>query len=75
MKPRFPTGDELAETAAVMRLLSTASSPLDIGAIVRHFAQGKQIEKRVALTILALARLGHLSSSDNGQSFALRRAG
>ena len=29
----------------------------------------------VGLTILALARLGHLSSTDNGQTFALRRVG
>jgi hypothetical protein len=41
--------------------------------IARTFAQGKQIEKRVALTIQALARLGHLSSSDGGASFSLRQ--
>ncbi len=72
MKPRFPTGDELAETAAVMRVLAGATEPLSILDIARGFAQGRQIEKRVALTILALARLGHLSSSDDGQTFMLR---
>jgi hypothetical protein len=72
LKPKFPTGDELAETAAVMRTLAVASDTLSIRQIARSFAQGKAVEKRVALTILALARLGHLSSPDGGQSFVLR---
>ena len=73
MKPRFPTNDELGETAAVMRVMAGASSPLSILDIARHFSQGKAVEKRVALTILALARLGHLSSPDGGETFQLRR--
>lgn len=72
-KPKFQTGNELAETADVMRVLATASEPLSVGQIARTFAQGKAIEKRVALIILALARLGHLSSSDGGGTFVLRR--
>ena len=74
-KPRYPTNDELAETAAVMRALATASQPIAITEIARTFSQGRQIEKRVASTILALARLGHLSSPDGGETFALRRSG
>lgn len=73
MNPNIPTGNELAETAAVMGVLASASDALTIGQIARIFSQGKQIEKRVALTILALARLGHLSSTDNGETFMLRR--
>lgn len=73
LKPKFPTGNELAETAAVMGVLASASDALTIAQIARTFSQGKQIEKRVALTILALARLGHLSSTDNGETFMLRR--
>jgi hypothetical protein len=42
--------------------------------IASHFAQGKAIEKRVGLVIAALARLGHLSSGDGGNSFSLRSA-
>ncbi len=38
-----------------------------VAQIARTFSQDKQIEKRVALTILALARLGHLSSTDGGR--------
>ncbi len=73
LKPKFPTGNELAETAAVMGVLASASDAMTIAQIARTFSQGKQIEKRVALTILALARLGHLSSTDNGETFMLRR--
>jgi hypothetical protein len=58
MKPRFPTGHELAETAAVMRALAGATEALTIEQIARSFSQGRQVEKRVGLTILALARLG-----------------
>ena len=73
MKPKFPTGQELAETVAVMRVLEAATEAVTIADIAKHFAQGKAIEKRVALTITALARLGHLSSPDGGRRFALRR--
>ena len=73
-KPKFPTGNELAETAAIMRALALAPAPLAISAIAGSFAQGKQIEKRVALTILALARLSHIATADNGQTFTLRRS-
>lgn len=74
-KPKFQTGNELAETADVMRVLATATEPLSAESIARSFSQGKQVEKRVAVTILALARLGHLSSPDNGETFLLRRSG
>ena len=71
-KPKFPTGDELAETVAVTRVLTTATAPLTIDEVCRHFAQGRQIEKRVALTVQALARLGQLSSPD-GFSYVFRQ--
>jgi hypothetical protein len=71
MKPKFPTGDELAETAAVMWVLRAAQSALSIEDIARHFSQGRRIEQRVASTVLALARLGHLASSDGGDTFTL----
>ncbi|HUU24745.1 MAG TPA: type IIL restriction-modification enzyme MmeI [Methyloceanibacter sp.] len=72
-KPRFPTEDELAETAAVMSVLATAAGPISIDDIATSFSQGRQIRKRVAMTILALMRLGHLASSDKGETFSLRR--
>ena len=54
MKPPFPTGKELEETVAVMRVLEAAREPLTIEQIARHFAQGKQIEKRAGLVVAAL---------------------
>jgi hypothetical protein len=70
-KQRFPTGDELAETAAIIGVLRAAQSALSIDDISRHFSQGRQVERRVASTVLALARLGHLASSDGGNTFTL----
>ena len=40
-----------------------------------QFKQRRKIEKRVAHTILALARLGHIATEDGGRTFALRGAG
>lgn len=57
-----------------MSVLASAKQPLRIEDIAAGFAQGKRVEKRVALTILALARLGHLASTDGGQTFSLRRS-
>ena len=74
MKPRFPTNNSLEETAAVVRALASATTPLSIAGIARTFAQGKAVERRVELTISALARLGHLVSTDKAKTFALRRA-
>jgi hypothetical protein len=73
MKPRYPTGDELAETAAVMRFFAVATDALTVENVTRAFAQGRQVEKRVASTVSALARLGHLATTDGGHSFLLRR--
>ena len=72
-KARFPTGRELAETAAVMSALAAASGPMTVEQIARMFSQGKQVEKRVALTLLALARLGHIAMPSE-TTFVLRRA-
>jgi len=73
-KPDFPTGDELAETAAVMSVLASAAVPLSIDAIAQRFSQGMRVKRRVELTVLALARLGHLATMDGGETFTLRRA-
>lgn len=73
-KPRYPTDNELAETAAVMSVLAGAARPFSIDDIAASFSQGRQVRKRVGLTILALLRLGHLSSTDGGQTFSLRRS-
>jgi hypothetical protein len=72
MKRKFPTGQELAETVEVMRVLEAATEPMSIEEIAQHFAQGKQIERRVGLVVAALARLGHLSTADGGKKISLR---
>lgn len=74
-KPKFPTNDEIAETAAVMTALLASAKPMTPTEVARHFKGGKQNERRVRLVLDALARLGHLSSADGGASFALRRSG
>ena len=58
----------------MMRVLEAAREPLSIEQIARHFAQGKQIEKRAGLVVAALARLGHLASADGGKTVSLRAA-
>lgn len=72
-KPKFPTNDEMAETAAVMTALLASSKPMTPTEVARHFKGGRQNERRVKLVIDALARLGHVGSVDGGNSFVLRR--
>lgn len=73
MKPRFPTNDEIAETAAVMFALGSSMRPMSATEVARYFKGGRQHERRVKLVIDALSRLGHVGSTDGGQSFQLRR--
>jgi hypothetical protein len=73
-KPKFPTNDEMAETAAVMTALLATSKPMTPTEVARYFKGGRQNERRVKLVLDALARLGHLSSTDGGARFTLRRA-
>lgn len=72
-KPKFPTGKELEETAAVMRVLASAHAPLSVKQIRKAFDARGRIDERIASTVLALARLGHLTSPDGGDSFMVRR--
>lgn len=74
MKPEFPTENELAETASVMRVLAFASTPLSIQDVARHFKQGLKVERRIASTISALARLGQIVPFDDGATFSVRRS-
>ncbi len=74
-KPKFPTNDEMAETAAVMTALLASPRPLTPTEVARHFKGGTRNERRVRLVLDALSRLGHLSSADGGASYALRRGG
>lgn len=72
-KPKFPTNDEMAETAAVMTALLASAKPMTPTEVARRFKGGRQNERRVKLVIDALARLGHVGSVDGGSSYILRR--
>ena len=69
-KPAFPR-DAIGQTAAVFDALRGGGA-LDAGAIAVRFAQGRRIEPRIAATLQALLRLGHVDR-DAG-AFRLRRA-
>ncbi len=69
-KPAFPR-DAIGQTAAVLDVLRTAGA-LSAAEIAGRFAQGRRVEPRIALTLAALARLGHLA--DERGRFRLRRA-
>ena len=72
-RPAFPT-DDFAQTAAVMSVLATATTPLDEGTIASAFKQGRRIAPKVKAVLAALARTGFVTTSDAGASFSLRRA-
>ena len=69
-KPAFPR-DALGQTAAVFASLRGGEA-LTAAAIARRFAQGRRTEPRIAATLEALRRLGHVDA-DAG-AYRLRRA-
>lgn len=70
--PRFPLSDEPAELAAVMAVLSGTGRPLTVQQIASEFRENPRTQRRIALALHLLARLGHLDSRDGGMSFRLR---
>jgi hypothetical protein len=54
-------------------MLAQARDPIDASALAGRFSQGRRVERQVAATLQALARMGHLHSPDAGRTFALRR--
>ena len=69
-KPAFPR-DAIGQTAAVFHALRTGDA-LDARAIAARFAQGRRAEPRIAATLAALERLGHVARDAGG--YRLRRA-
>lgn len=63
-KPVFPR-DAIGQTAAVLAELRSGGV-LDAEGIARRYAQGRKVERRVAATLQALARLGHVSAEPGG---------
>jgi SAM-dependent methyltransferase len=72
-KPLFPR-DDMGQTAVVMAALASAGGPLSSAAIAAGFRQGRRIEPKVTAVLVALTRMGLLSSPDGGKSFLLQRA-
>ena len=68
----FPK-DDRAQTAVVMAALFDAAGPLDAAAIAATFKPAPKVRAQVADVLLALFRIGLVSSPD-GKTFALRRA-
>ena len=69
-KPAFPR-DAIGQTAAVFDALR-AGGALTATTIATRFSQGRRIEPRIAATLQALLRLGHVDRTDAG--YRLRRA-
>ncbi|RYD55729.1 MAG: class I SAM-dependent DNA methyltransferase [Sphingomonadales bacterium] len=69
-KPQFPR-DAIGQTAAVLDALRGGVA-LTAAEVARRYAQGLKVERRIAATLEALVRLGHVASTDEG--YRLRRA-
>ncbi|MDX2290074.1 MAG: hypothetical protein NW217_14805 [Hyphomicrobiaceae bacterium] len=54
--------------------LLAAARPMTPTEVARRFKGGRQNVRRVTLVIEALARLGHVDTTDGGQSYLLRRS-
>ncbi|WP_075996055.1 class I SAM-dependent DNA methyltransferase [Salaquimonas pukyongi] len=72
-KPKYPT-DELAQTIAVTHVLANAGHSLSIPEIAAHFSQGMKVRKQIISTLLAMARMGELTSHDGNKTVTLKRA-
>jgi hypothetical protein len=62
------------QTGAVFAALLEAASPINAASIAATFRQGRKVEAKVAATLAALARLGHLSATGDGKQYWLPRA-
>lgn len=69
-KPTFPR-DAVGQTAAVFQALRDGGA-LTPATLAARYAQGRRAEPRIAATLLALERLGHVAGGAGG--YRLRRA-
>ena len=72
-KPSYPR-DDVAQTAAVMAVLGSASGPMHADDIAVTFRQGRRVSARINAVLTALARMGYVSPVDSGVSYVLRHA-
>ncbi|WP_244598394.1 class I SAM-dependent DNA methyltransferase [Rhizobium tubonense] len=72
-KPSFPANDS-EQTALVFNTLIEAGGALNAADVAARFKQGQKIHRAVSSVLVSLSRLGLISTSDNGRTFAYRRA-
>lgn len=73
-KPSYPSGDDVAETAAVMAaLIAAPADGLTCTELAQGFKQGRRIEAKIAAVLAALRRMGHVEAV--ADTWRLRRAG
>lgn len=70
--PAFPKS-ELEQTAVVMAALANAAGPMDAATLAANFKPGRNVRTAIGAVLMALTRVGVISSADGGKSFALRR--
>ncbi|MBA4763668.1 DNA methyltransferase [Sphingomonas sp.] len=68
-KPAFPR-DAIGQTAAVLTDLRSGGTMTAEG-IARRYSQGRKVERRIASTLEALMRLGHVAA--DGDGYRLRK--
>ena len=56
-----------------MAALASAAVPLDAAALAARFRQARRVVPKVASVLGALQRMGFVSSTDAGRTWALRR--
>ena len=69
-RPLFPR-DAIGQTAAVIADLRHGGSACTAATIAARYSQGRKVERRIAATLEALERLGHVARE--GEGFALRK--
>ena len=72
-KPAFPSADA-EQTAVVLNMLVESGGMLNAADIAARFKQGQKVRPAVASVLLSLYRIGLISTSDGGKTFAWRRA-
>ncbi|WP_342343847.1 DNA methyltransferase [Chthonobacter albigriseus] len=70
--PAFPKS-ELDQTEAIRAALANARGSIDAATLAATFKPGRNVRSDITDVLMALARIGEISSTDGGRSFALRR--
>jgi hypothetical protein len=73
-RPLFPSRDDAAQTALVIDALIASVGAVDAAGIAGRFRQGQKIRPAVASVLSSLYRMGLVSTTDAGRTFAFRRA-